>query len=281
MNFTIFDRPADFQARTWPFLLQHEAENNLMIGIVAALIAGKADFMDPAKRPLLCTVEGGDGVLAAAVMTPPFRMNLTRGPGVAMDSLAEHLHARGISLPGVNGPCESAQTFAAAWNRLTGQPTQRNRGLRIYQLDHVTPAPRAAGSLCQVTPADLDLIVGWVRAFFADCHLDNPPTAEGVARRIDNRAYFLWKSPHPVSMACATGPTPAGIRIGAVYTPPALRNRGYASALVAALSQYQLDSGRRFCFLFTDMANPTSNSIYQKIGYRPVCDFEEHDFASA
>ena len=99
-----------------------------------------------------------------------------------------------------------------------------------------------------------------------------------MRQRIDSGRLFFWKDPEPVSMAGSAGPTPSGIRISAVYTPPGLRGRGYASAAVAALSQKMLDGGRRFCFLFTDLANPTSNSIYQKIGYQPVCDFEERDF---
>jgi predicted GNAT family acetyltransferase len=85
----------------------------------------------------------------------------------------------------------------------------------------------------------------------------------------------------PVSLAGYGGPTRHGIRIGPVYTPPAERRRGYASACVAALSQQLLDRGRRFCFLFTDLANPTSNHIYQQIGYRPVSDVDEYRFGVA
>jgi predicted GNAT family acetyltransferase len=80
-------------------------------------------------------------------------------------------------------------------------------------------------------------------------------------------------NPHPVSLAAFCGPTPNGMRIGPVYTPPQYRGKGYASANVAALSQRLLDSGRKFCYLFTDLANPTSNKIYQKIGYEQVCEF--------
>ena len=74
------------------------------------------------------------------------------------------------------------------------------------------------------------------------------------------------------------GPTPNGIRIGPVYTPPELRGRGYASALTAQVSQLQLDRGKRFCFLYTDLANPTSNAIYRRIGYERVCDSRELAF---
>jgi predicted GNAT family acetyltransferase len=92
------------------------------------------------------------------------------------------------------------------------------------------------------------------------------------------RRLFVWCDPAPgriVSMAIWTGLTPHGVRIGMVYTPPEFRGRGYASNCVAALTQRLLDSGRTFCFLFTDLANPTSNKIYRAIGYRHVCDFRK------
>jgi predicted GNAT family acetyltransferase len=40
-----------------------------------------------------------------------------------------------------------------------------------------------------------------------------------------------------------------------------------------------LDQGKQFTSLFTDLSNPTSNSIYQKIGYQPVCDFDLYRFS--
>ena len=108
---------------------------------------------------------------------------------------------------------------------------------------------------------------------------------EGVRQRAPRRA-----EPHGLHLGamgyrsrCARQPAPRphGIRIGAVYTPPELRRRGYASALVAAVSQAELDRGRRWCFLFTDLANPTSNRIYQAIGYRPIRDIQMFRFESA
>jgi predicted GNAT family acetyltransferase len=82
----------------------------------------------------------------------------------------------------------------------------------------------------------------------------------------------------PVSLAAARGETPNGIRIGPVYTPPEHRGHGYASAVTAAASQDQLDRGRHFVFLFTDLSNPTSNKIYQAIGYERVCDVDMYRF---
>jgi len=93
------------------------------------------------------------------------------------------------------------------------------------------------------------------------------------------RGMMIWSHKgNPVSMAGYSGPTTNGIRIGAVYTPPTQRKKGYASACVAGLSQYLLDLGFQFCFLFTDLMNPTSNHIYQQIGYQAVSDVDTFEF---
>lgn len=97
-------------------------------------------------------------------------------------------------------------------------------------------------------------------------------------RQLSRGGLWLWVNQQPVAMAGSAQPTPHGIRISRVYTPSEHRRRGYATALVAQLSQHLLDSGRQFCFLFTDLANPTSNSIYRKIGYEGVCDYAEYRF---
>jgi hypothetical protein len=95
----------------------------------------------------------------------------------------------------------------------------------------------------------------------------------------DMRGIYLWEDAQRVSLTGYSGPTRNGIRIGPVYMPPEFRRQGYASALVAGVSQHLLDTGRKFCFLFTDLANPTSNKIYMRIGYEPVCDMDEYNFS--
>ena len=99
-----------------------------------------------------------------------------------------------------------------------------------------------------------------------------------MLRRAGRVAYLWEDAGEVVAFAGVGGQTPRGIRIGPVYTPPDRRGRGYASNLVAAVTQLQLDSGRRFCFLFTNLANPTSNHIYQAIGYAPVVDVDLYRF---
>ena len=128
----------------------------------------------------------------------------------------------------------------------------------------------------------------WFRAFIAEAlpTRGRPTHAEAEAhleRSLDIRlgedkqsGICLWDHEGDVvSLAAFGGETPNGMRIGPVYTPPERRRRGYASAITAALSEQLLASGRRFCFLYTDLANPTSNRIYRAIGYEHVCDSAE------
>ena len=133
--------------------------------------------------------------------------------------------------------------------------------------------------------ADRDLLIEWVGAFLDEAldRVDPDQTAAMVDRslRTGTRTWYLWEDGEPVSVAAAGGPTPNGIRIGPVYTPPDRRRHGYASALTAAVSQAELDKGRRFVFLFTDLSNPTSNKIYQAIGYEPVIDVDQITFVPA
>jgi len=154
---------------------------------------------------------------------------------------------------------------------------------RIYELETVIPVSGVPGSYRRPTVADHDLLVRWLDAFTAEAlgpreYLD---AADWVDRYFASatRGGYLWEDGGvPVSFVSYGNPTAHGIRIGPVYTPPESRGRGYASACVATLSQHLLESGRTFCYLFTDLANPTSNHIYQAIGYNPVNDVDVYEF---
>jgi len=129
---------------------------------------------------------------------------------------------------------------------------------------------------------DRELALRWFDAFVAEAMPEAPPedATRWLGRRLadSDGGIVLWEDAEPVSLAGFGGPTPNGIRVGPVYTPPERRGRGYASALVAELTRVLLAGGRRFCFLFTDLANPTSNTIYQRVGYRPVADVDQWSF---
>jgi hypothetical protein len=147
---------------------------------------------------------------------------------------------------------------------------------RIYALERVVPPRHVGGAMRDARPGDRDLIWNWLDAFAREAMPAREPSL--MQRSLaewerGDRRFWLWEDRGaPVSLVGGGSPTPRGVRIGPVYTPPTFRGHGYASSLTATVSQQLLDEGRQFCFLYTDLANPTSNRIYQAIGYRPVAD---------
>ena len=151
----------------------------------------------------------------------------------------------------------------------------------LHACERVLPPARGSiGALRIAGKDDLDLLTTWGEEFVADAGLPPGHDQRAIAQRhVAAQAAHFWDvDGRPVSMAIATGATPTGMRIGGVYTPRGLRGQGHASACVAALTQRLLDAGRRRCFLYTDVANPTSNAIYRRLGYVPVADYEEWRF---
>jgi predicted GNAT family acetyltransferase len=278
MRVTAHGSASDFAGQVMPFLLRREAENCQLIGRVNDLLAaGSRRAQDPSRQHRWSVEDGGD-VVAAAMMSPPHAVFMTAATSSAAEALAEHLQETGVEPPGVVAPVPT--TFADAWcaTRKCGQAVARE--LRLFRLDRVVPPRRTSGMLREAAADDAPLVISWWVAFSAD--IGEPREREQVERvaapALAEGRVFLWCDPGPVCLATWAGPTPGGARVNLVYTPPEYRGRGYASACVAALSQRLLDSGRRFCFVFTDVASPTPNRIYQTIGYRRVCDFRHVTF---
>jgi hypothetical protein len=268
--------PPGFHGRAMDFLMRDEAEHNLIIGLTGALLQGHGAYPEP---PYLATVEEDDIVVGCAFRTPPYKLGLTRMPDPALPLVASDVHRRFATIPTVLARREQAEAFGSAWTALTGVPGRPGRAQRIYQLTEVVPPAAVPGALRQAAGDDTALIASWIHAFGIEA--DHPPPDPGAtaAARIANGDVYLWVAGEPVCMAVRAGRTPNGERIGYVYTPPTRRGHGYATACTAALSALVLGAGRRCCFLYTDLGNPTSNSIYQKIGYRPVCDVIDYDFS--
>lgn len=263
----------DFLTRVGDYLGAREAEHNLLLGI-ASTLRDAPEVYDEAP-PVLASVSADGAVVAVALQTPPHNLILSEVEDLAaIDALAEGLG--GEELPGVVGPPGAVQRFAERWSERTGDGWEVQLEERIFRLQRVIAPLPAPGEMRPATLADRDLVVDWIVAFGEEALPE--VDAARVAASVDDslagigRRIFLWQDGEPVSLAGAGGETPHGIRIGPVYTPPSLRGRGYASALTAAVTQAMLDEGRRFCFLYTDLANRTSNKIYQAIGYEPVTD---------
>jgi predicted GNAT family acetyltransferase len=199
----------------------------------------------------------------------------------AVDLVVDDLVGDAPDLAGVLGDKHSARRFAERWTTHTRRPHRVKTAERIFRLTSVNPPRPIGGRLRIATAGDLGLVARWFAEFAREALGEDGSMAPAVADRWLNtpgRTLYLWVDARVVSMCGAAGRTPNGIRIGAVYTPPELRGRGYASNCVAAASQAQLDTGLRYVFLFTDLANPTSNHIYRQIGYEPVCDVDEYRF---
>lgn len=280
MKLRHYDDIHDFYQQVEPFLLEREAEHNLPLGICTVLMQQPGYSLG---TPFLASLESRGEIAAVALRTPPQRLVLSYGWGPeSLALLADDVLRHIPDLPGVVGPELNGATFAGYWQTLTRRPFRLKTALRIYQLTAVRPVMGVSGDLRRGVEADRELLLRWVAEFMEEIEATQTTPERTVNQMLDSdvRGFVLWCDPEPVSMAGFTGPTPNGIRVGMVYTPPEHRRRGHASACVAALSQQLLDGGRKFCFLFTDLSNPTSNHIYQEIGYEPVSDVNEYDFVS-
>jgi uncharacterized protein len=264
--------PVEFLQRAGPLLLADEARHNLIVGLAGTLRDKPKRY--PAFALLLVEDEGM--VLAAALRTLPFRLVLAQP--ASRDALLA-LAAAVDDLPGVVGGVPEASDFADAWSARTGAVARIESRQGVYALHRVVPPRPASGSVRPAAEADRALLLPWLRAFSLEA-MGEPTSDEELSRMVDIRVagdpdygFALWEDEgKPVSVTGFGSPTPSGIRIGPVYTPPELRGRGYASSVVADVSQAQLNAGRSFCFLYTDLANPTSNKIYVDLGYERVCD---------
>ena len=267
-----------FLKRAEPWLLQSEVENNLLLSIAGRVAEGAPYGKDP---PYFATVEeeGGE-IVACAVRTPPYNPLVSRAAPVAQELLFDHLMAEYTSLPGVSALEPDARRFAELWSARTGKLYREGMRQRLFVTRHVeTLASRPAGRLRAATEEDIPVLAGWVEGFYADAHLPKFSDASAVAReRVSQKNLFVWDKGRPVSMAGFAGRTANGVRIQLVYTPPEHRRQGYATATVADLTGRMLGSGCIYCCLVTDLANPTSNHIYETIGYRPVSDMGEYVF---
>lgn len=206
--------------------------------------------------------------------TPPWPVLLSAVSDEAAAELAAQLATTGRELSGVNAEERAAERFAAMWRERTGVEAHVHRKMRLFRLDElVWPEPKPGGEPRIAGDKDRDLLIDWFDAFTSEVNDPRSDNAAGVSDRLSYGGLTLWQVDGvPTSLAGVTRTVAGMVRVGPVYTPPELRGRGYAGAATATVSQAALDAGTAEVLLFTDLANPTSNSLYQRIGYRPVED---------
>jgi predicted GNAT family acetyltransferase len=269
--------PARFLERAGAWLERAEAENNLILGIATFF---KTNSGTVAVEPYLLTVEVERTIFGVALVTPPRRVLITRMPDRAVTTLVTYLFAEAPLLPGVLGPNTTAKLFADEWTVKTGKASCLRMSERIYACEQLINPTFSPGRLRLATAEDETLVTEWSVAFCRDAGIEDEIaiTKARIPTDIANQALYLWDNDQVTSMAVVQRETTHGICVSMVYTPRHLRNQGYATSCVAALTQRMLESGKRFCSLYTDLANPTSNSIYQRIGYQAICDVQDWVF---
>jgi len=262
------------------YLEQREALNNLMLGICNRIKTTPEFYNDV----YMATIRENDELILAAVMTVPNKLVVysnIEACDEAIELLVEDLRSRNIDIPGVVGPKEISKRICDIWSKNSECRVKLEMNMRVYELRQVNINMIGEGILRPANEEDLEFVAQGIYDFEIDTGLNIAPDEEKcyeVARnRLPEKTIFIWEdSGRVVSMAAKARPTQNGATVNLVHTPKELRGKGYASSCVGALSQHLLNSGYKFCSLFTDLANPTSNSIYMKIGYKPVGDYDSY-----
>ena len=245
------------------------------------VLRGKLDDLESA--PLLVTVWEDEKPIGAAIRTPPYAMLCAGLPRTQIADVAAELADLGIQLPSVRGPRDTATNFAAAWCAATGTISTVGFKERLYRLKTLCPPADATGHVRPADPNNFDVLIQWLTLFGAEVFGDTPePTAAARSVQAANDvgdAFLFWVVHNdPVSVAAVRSPVADVSRIGPVYTPTDRRGNGYGSAVTAAAALWAREHGAKDVVLFTDVANPTSNAIYQRIGFEPVNDYARIDF---
>jgi len=221
-----------------------------------------------------------DHVVGAAMHTPPFPVFVSRMPAAAAAQLAEALLDAVRTVPGVNGESTAGTAFADAWSARTGVYSWLQTSMRMYRLGELQD-PTAFGTAAAASPEDAHLVRTWLGDFHAEATPDEPTDdLTAIAeRRIAASELYLWRDGgRVVSLAGHSAPANGVARVGPVYTPPRERRRGYGAAVTAAASRAALDARATHVVLYTDLANRTSNAVYQSIGYLADHDAQERRF---
>jgi len=273
-----FDQLKVFYDKISSYLVESEDINSLFFGTLLALVK-----KEPKDKPFMCVVKSESQILLSALF---FRMNLilSHGDEMAIPFVVEELIKGNFQIPGVIGPLTLAETFKDHWLKKTKCTFRLGMRQKIYKLTRVNPAEKVAGYMRNIEEKDVPLVSEWAQAFHKDAKLPEAPNTlevevKNAEQRVKDQKTFFWiVDGVPVCMAALARPTPNGITVNAVFTPKEHRCKGYARALVTKVSQLSLDQGKKFCVLYTDVGNPTSNSIYQKVGYEEVSESINYRF---
>jgi GNAT superfamily N-acetyltransferase len=274
MPWVISDSLPDYSATADGLLRANAGQNTILLGAAETLRArGLAAF--GRDRPLFgwWHPPGSHQVSAAFLHTPPYPVALTSVAAETAAELAQALASRGRAVPGVNADLPVATAFGTAWHELTGDAVEETMRSRLYQLGELKPPePFPPGRARVAGPGDRSLLIAWTQAFGQEAHTVGDSTTL-VDDRLSFRGYTLWEQAgQPVSVAGLSRQVARQVRVGPVYTPGEHRGRGYGGAVTWTVSQAARQAGAAEVVLFTDLANPVSNRLYERLGYQPVAE---------
>lgn len=280
MKLELYDNINKFIDDTFDILAENEIQNNVIIG---NSLKGR-DGLDTNSWFLAAVKDDHGAIRLVAFMSPPYNLSLYECGNTRDDSVlrffVKQLTELGVRVPGVI----TEKSLAARFSELylpDGLKAYSTKNMRIYRLDEVSDVPVSAGMLRTAGESDLHYLPYWHLHFSLDCDTTGSEmniAIDKVKSFLNTGTLYIWEDGLPVSQAAMGRKTLNSAVVSYVYTPPYFRGRGYASACVASLSRHLLEEGYKSCSLFTDLSNPISNSIYMKIGYEPVCDFDEYKF---
>jgi GNAT superfamily N-acetyltransferase len=255
------------------FLSSKAVVHNLILSILHARVA----HADPGRYWI--ALYGGKTVVGVVVQSPlEYPAMLTPMEPRAVLAIVDAISEAGVTLPGVNGDAATAASFAGQWSERSKSAVKPFQGSRLYELLEVGEVPRTEGHLRQASPEDRSLMILWTRAFQDEIGEPASDTELRVDRGLAGGQLWVWdKKGETMSMAVSREPTHGVVRISGVYTPPEKRNHGYAAVCVHALSERLRGSGYR-CILYAGLDNPTSNSIYRRLGYKAIAEVLRYRF---
>jgi RimJ/RimL family protein N-acetyltransferase len=286
MKVVAYTSATEFWRVAEPLFTAEPVRNTVTMTVLGRLLVG-GRFGD--RQPLLITVHDtgdGDDLIGAALCTPPFPIAVSAVPSRAAGAVVDYLLDVGFRPTGASGLQPEITEFISVWCERAQVDVAGRVSQRLYRLSELKPPTGVLGEAVESAEADVDLIARWYAEFGRDAHTHDRKQwkhADLVQQVRDRDAagsgHLIWRvGGEPVSLAVISAPQHGTSRIGPVYTPRKLRGHGYASAVTAAASRWGLDRGADHVLLFTDLANPVSNAIYQRIGFVPVADALDVEF---
>ncbi len=251
------------------------ASDPVLHNLILTLLSERLAYPEPGRYWL---AKEGDTVVGVAFQSPlDFAATITPMRPEVVAAVVNAIVEAGVTLPGVIGEAATAARFAGQWTERQGSAAFPVEGQRIYEFARMPEREGISGRLRKASPNDRDLVVAWMRGFYADVGQEVRDHEPVVERRLAAGQFWLWEDGEPVSMAANSEPVEGVLRVQAVYTPPYRRNRGYAGACVGDLSRRMREEGYG-CILYADLGNPTSNSVYRRIGYNAVAEALRYRF---